>query len=106
MDYQITTSRTQLLVLMAMLFVFVAAAFAQITTAGRMTGTVTDATGAVVPNVTVTAKNDQTQQTITVTTNNEGSWTMPSISNGTYTITVSGQGFKTTIITHSSGELP
>jgi hypothetical protein len=98
MDYQITTSRTQLLVLMAMLFVFVAAAFAQITTAGRMTGTVTDATGAVVPNVTVTAKNDQTQQTITVTTNNEGSWTMPSISNGTYTITVSGQGFKTTII--------
>jgi hypothetical protein len=71
---------------------------AQVSTAGRMIGTVTDATGAVVPNVTVTARNDQTQQTITVTTNNEGSWTMPSVSAGTYTITISAQGFKTTVV--------
>lgn len=98
MDYPFPTSRTHLLGFLAALFLLASAALAQTSTAGRMTGTVTDATGAVVPNVTVTAKNDQTQQTMVVTTSNEGSWTMPSVSNGMYTITITAQGFKTTVV--------
>ncbi len=98
MNYRFTTSRAHLLGFCTTLLVLASAALAQVSTAGRMTGTVTDSTGAVVPNVTVTAKNDQTQQSIVVTTNNEGGWTMPSVSTGTYTITLTAQGFKTTVV--------
>ncbi|HEX4947161.1 MAG TPA: carboxypeptidase-like regulatory domain-containing protein, partial [Blastocatellia bacterium] len=89
MNYRFIPSCTQLLgqaaKMLVALFVFASVVGAQVSTAGRMTGTIMDAAGAVVPNVSVTAKNDQTQQTIVVTTNAEGSWTMPSVSTGTYT---------------------
>ena len=59
-----------------------------------ITGTVTDSTGAVLPNgkVIVTQKNTSiTRETVT---NGTGQFTVSSIPPGTYTVTVEAQGFK------------
>jgi hypothetical protein len=71
---------------------------AQVSTAGKLTGTVTDATDAVVPNAQVVVKSLATQAQFTVTTNKDGSWLVPSVSPGNYNVTVTAQGFKTTIM--------
>ena len=75
-----------------------AGAFAQVTTSGRLAGTVTDAQGAVVSNAQINVKNNETQTLFTATTNKEGGWTLPSVSPGAYTVTVTAAGFKTTIV--------
>src|SRR6266567_4140007 len=73
------------------------AASAQVTT-GRLEGTVTDAQGAGVPAAQVKVVNNQTGQTLTLTADDRGFWTLPSLSSGTYTVTVSHPGFKTETI--------
>ena len=74
------------------------AVYAQITTTGKLTGTVSDAQGSVIRGATVKAQNIATQQEITVRSNSEGGWTMPAISPGSYNVTVIAQGFKTTVV--------
>ncbi len=70
---------------------------AQVTTSGRLTGVVADANGALIPKAQVTAKHDQAQTEYKSITNEEGGWTIPSIPNGTYTVTIAAAGFKTTV---------
>jgi len=70
---------------------------AQITTSGRLTGVVSDANGALIPKAQIVAKHDQTQTEYKAIANDEGGWTIPSVPNGTYTITITGAGFKTTV---------
>jgi hypothetical protein len=70
---------------------------AQVTTSGRLTGVVSDAQGALIPKAQVVAKHDQTQGEYKAVTNDEGSWSIPSIPNGTYTVTITAAGFKTTV---------
>src|ERR1700733_2645491 len=62
---------------------------------GALTGTVTDATGAVVPQVTVTLKNAETNQIRTVTTSSDGSYKFTLLPPGTYDVRFSATGFKT-----------
>jgi hypothetical protein len=88
------------------LFVFVILAicglpvFGQVTTTGSIVGTVTDPTGAVVPNATVTAKNKATGKESTATTTDNGNFTIPQVSAGTFTITVQAtSGFKKSQVT-------
>ena len=71
---------------------------AQVTTSGRLTGVVTDSLGALVPKADVKAIQNETKTSFTTTANSEGSWSIPSIPNGTYTITVSAANFKKTVI--------
>jgi len=66
-------------------------AFAQEAT---LTGTVTDATGGVLPGVTVTAVNDATGNTFDAVTDERGIYRMP-VRVGTYQITVQLPGFTT-----------
>src|SRR5262245_4807423 len=75
-----------------------AGAFAQVTTSGRLAGTVTDAQGAVVSNAQITVKNNETQTLYTATSNKEGGWALPSVSPGAYTVSVTAPGFKTTVV--------
>ncbi len=84
----------------ALLIVFwlAGAALAQISTTGRLTGTVTDSTGAVVPRAQITAQNDNTKARFTAVANKDGEWTLPSIDNGTYTVTITVTGFKATVV--------
>src|SRR5438309_4599308 len=89
---------TNRLVLLLAVFSLVASTVpAQITTSGRLTGVVSDAQGAMIPKAQIAAKNDQAQTEFKTTANDEGEWTIPSIPNGTYTVTITAQGFKTTV---------
>ncbi len=62
-----------------------------------ISGTVTDPSGAVVPNAKVTARNEATGQSRTVTSNNVGAYTLTNIPSGSYTVTVESQGFQTAV---------
>lgn len=62
----------------------------------RISGTVMDATGAVVPGAKVSAKNEATGVVYTQMTTDAGLYAFPSLVVGTYTISVEMPGFKTT----------
>jgi len=76
------------------LFVLASAAVAQ-TTTGRLLGTVTDPGGAVVPGATITVRDNQTGQERSVTSSDQGSYEVSQLQFGTYTVTITGPGFKT-----------
>ena len=71
---------------------------AQNTITGRLTGNVTDQQGAVIPRPQVVAVNDETKAELKTTGNAEGGWSIPSVPNGTYTVTITQPGFKATIV--------
>ena len=60
---------------------------------GGITGAVTDASGAFIPNATVTATNSQTGQTRTVVTNQAGLYDLPSLQPGSYHLAITASGF-------------
>src|SRR5712671_7739292 len=64
---------------------------------GDISGDVTDASGAAIPNVVVTAVNGATGLTRSATTSNSGAYTLTELPIGTYKLTVSSQGFKTIV---------
>jgi hypothetical protein len=64
------------------------------TSTSRISGTVSDATGAVIPGATVTAINEATGVTYTQVTTGAGLYSFPSLPIGVYTIKVELQGFK------------
>lgn len=83
--------------LLVMLSLVATSVPAQVTTSGRLTGVVADANGALIPKAQITAKHDQAQTEYKTITNEEGGWTIPSIPNGTYTVSIAAPGFKTTV---------
>jgi len=68
---------------------------AQSITAGDVTGTVTDPTGAAIPGATVTLTNAATNNSQKVTTNGDGSYRFAFVAAGTYNVTVTSTGFQT-----------
>jgi hypothetical protein len=61
---------------------------------GRISGTVIDSTGAVVPDATVTVTNSATNAARTATTDEGGFYTVTNLPVGTYSVTVERTGFK------------
>src|ERR1700678_3861437 len=72
------------------------ATFAQSSTTGEISGTVTDPSGAVLPNVTVTLKSSDKGNTQAGTTNAQGAYRFALLSPGNYTVSAEPPGFKTT----------
>jgi hypothetical protein len=62
-------------------------------TLGGITGEVTDSTGGVIPNVMVTAVDEQTSLTRTARTNGTGVYAFVNLPIGTYTLTYKAEGF-------------
>jgi hypothetical protein len=87
----------RLLMLLVIVSLVASTVPAQITTTGRLTGVVSDSQGALIPHAQIVAKHDQTQGEYKATANEEGGWNIPSIPNGTYTVTITAAGFKTTV---------
>ncbi|HYN08850.1 MAG TPA: carboxypeptidase-like regulatory domain-containing protein [Vicinamibacterales bacterium] len=58
-----------------------------------------DSAGGVIPGASVVVKSNATGTTFEAMTNSSGAFNVPSLSAGVYTVTVSLQGFKTSIIT-------
>ena len=61
---------------------------------GTITGTVTDPTGAVVPNANIQLTNTETSAAYQVATTNTGNYTLANLPVGTYELTVDASGFK------------
>lgn len=62
-------------------------------TTGSILGNVTDSTGAALPAAAVTAQSADQGLTRTTTTNGAGSFVLPAIPIGTYTVTIEAEGF-------------
>jgi len=62
---------------------------------GRILGTVTDQTGAVLPGATVSVIDTQRGLARTLTTDSAGEFNAPTLTPGTYTVRVEAKGFKT-----------
>ncbi len=76
-----------------LLFIAASALFAQ-EFRGTITGQVTDPSGALVSQASVTAVNNATQQSYPTTTTDKGVYFIPYVLPGTYTVTVEATGFK------------
>jgi len=95
-----STTTTLLLSILVSLFAG-SLAFGQGTTS-RVTGLVTDASGAVVPSATVTLTNEATTVSLTGETNSSGTYDFDSVQVGSYTVTIEKPGFKKSV---SSGNV-
>ncbi len=71
---------------------FASAAGAQVV-GGTIAGSVTDATGAIIPGATVTVHNENTGTERRLTADAGGEFSAPSVPVGTYTVTVAAPGF-------------
>ena len=80
------------------LFFLCEAAFGQ-EIGGTISGTITDPSGASIPNVTVTVRNLGTDEARKTTTGPDGSYLVPSLISGNYEVRVEGTGFQTEIRT-------
>ncbi len=65
---------------------------------GTITGKVSDPNGATIPGATVVVKNIETNVAATVKTNEDGNYTVPFLLPGKYTVSATGDGFKTSIL--------
>lgn len=94
----------RLLQLTALLLVSLAAASVALgqaqSNAADLQGTVKDASGAVVTNATVTARNPATNVSRTATTNDEGFYRMTNLPPGTYEVTVEASNFKKLLLSN------
>ncbi|HEY7502251.1 MAG TPA: TonB-dependent receptor [Vicinamibacterales bacterium] len=73
----------------------VTAASAQVRISGGISGSVADNTGGVIPGATVVLKDEGTGVQKDTTTNERGLFAFPDLSFGSYTVTVTLQGFQT-----------
>ncbi|MCI0664946.1 MAG: Plug and carboxypeptidase regulatory-like domain-containing protein, partial [Acidobacteria bacterium] len=78
---------------------------AQVTTTSRISGNVADPDGAVIRDANVAIRNDATGVSFNVKTREDGGFIVPSVSVGTYTVTISAAGFKQTVIKDVKAEI-
>ena len=79
----------------ALLLTLFVAAGGRAQSTGSMTGTVSDSSGAAIPDATVAVTNTGTAQTRTVQTNASGVFSFPDLPIGSYTMQISKAGFAT-----------
>ena len=85
-----------LLLISATVFFSLPIASAQ-TITGSIAGDVTDSSGAVVPNATVTVESAATGVKRTATSSGSGSYKIPELPIGTYKVSAAAEGFKTVV---------
>ncbi len=88
-------AKTVALTLSALAFM-ISAVFAQ-QGRGTILGTVTDPSGAAIPGAQVTVTNTATNLTFNAITNDDGFFTVPNLIVGSYSITISKEGFKKSV---------
>ncbi len=89
-----------MLMTMALLFLSVGSLSAQTGTSGQIVGSVTDQNGAVVPDAMITAIQIETGTKRTVTTSDDGNYTIANLAIGVYRLTITKTGFKETSVTN------
>jgi len=84
---------TGMLALLVIALLIAPSLMAQSLVSGDVTGTVTDPSGAVVPNASVTLKNNANGSARTTTTTSSGAYRFSLLPPGTYTVSATAQGF-------------
>ncbi len=88
--------KTRVYVCFALIFLFAGLAMGQQNvTSASLTGSIQDAQGAVVNGANVTAKNLETNQQTTTTSDGEGRYRFPYLRTGVYDLTIQAPGFAT-----------
>jgi hypothetical protein len=85
-------------VVLSMLALVSRAAYAQGSFFTSLSGTVVDASGAVIPGANVKIKNNGTGEEFNTVTGSDGGFTIPSLPGGIYSVNVSLMGFKTAVL--------
>jgi len=88
------TSKTSILM---WLVLTASSTLAQIATTGQIVGTVQDQSGSVIPGVELQLQNEDTKAVQTATASADGGFVFPTLLPGSYTLTVTKQGFETTV---------
>ena len=87
--------------MLALVFMFVLmgtrSTIAQNSNSAEVKGTVTDATNAIIPGAKVTLLNIRTGVATTTTTNSDGIYDLPSVELGSYTLTITKDGFRDSV---------
>ena len=96
---------SRMLLLLPFVFLFAAVSASAQIFPGRITGTVRDTRGAAVAGATVKLANPSTGLERTVTTDETGDFNFPELALGTFRLTVSKDGFNTTLITEINTSL-
>src|SRR5277367_5231172 len=92
--------KARIILVFGLMFVLLAAvSLSAQTFRGAILGTVTDPSGAVVAGAKVSAKNVGTGLERTTDTSADGSFSLPELPIGTYTVTVTQTGFQTFVAT-------
>src|SRR5215216_6408027 len=78
---------------------------AQVTTTARISGTVADPQGALIPKADVVIKNNETGAEYKLKTSDEGTYVVASLPIGIYTVMVTAAGFKQTVVTNVKTEV-
>ncbi len=81
----------------ALLLVVLAGTLRSQETAGAISGTVTDSTGAAIPGATVTVTNQDTRVSSTITTNGKGFYSAEALTSGSYAVAISKAGFEESV---------
>lgn len=97
-SFQIQKHRPPYFVLLICLFLFGSFEISGQTSSGRISGTVTDSTGAVVANAAVTISDPATNLSRTVTTDENGFYTVTNLPVGTYSVSAEVQNFKKSVL--------
>src|SRR6476646_7644457 len=74
--------------------------FGQVGATSSLSGVVVDSSGAVIPGADVNAKRDATAAEFKTITVENGTFTIPVLDPGTYTVTISLAGFKQVVLTN------
>ncbi len=85
--------------LLALSLCFVPHLLGQAAGTANVQGTVSDSTGAMIPNATVTLTNRETHVQRTATSDNGGTYIFPNVPVGTYDVNITASGFRTYIQT-------
>ena len=84
---------------LTMLLVMTNRLFAQAGATGTILGTVTDSSGAIIPNVKVTVTNTSTNTILRLVTSSSGDYSATSLPPGTYTVSAEAKDFQKTLAT-------
>jgi Carboxypeptidase regulatory-like domain len=93
-SYALRVRSLSILLLALAIVLFPAVSSGQVSTTGKIAGVVTDASGGVVANATVVAKSSALMSERIYHTQTDGSYLFDLLPPGTYTVTVTAQGFQ------------
>ena len=94
-DFIFAIKKFRLRFLFVLFAVLIGSCFSTFAQQATIVGTVTDPSGAVIPNAKVTAKNEATGATVSTTTGGDGNYRFALLQPGQYTVIASASGFRT-----------